>query len=122
MTHKWPPNQKLRRERELRGWSQADVATRIGSDPKNVGRWERGEGLPGPYYRQKLVELFGKNAEELGLIEDAPTRNLLTSSQTEQVIGAIDAGEDRRVRRARGGSIHDRDWGPTVGEDRWRDD
>src|SRR6266702_3236865 len=91
MTNKWPPNQKLRRERELRGWSQADVATRIGSDPKNVGRWERGEGLPGPYYRQKLVELFGKNAEELGLIEDAPTRNLLTSSQTEQVIGAIDA-------------------------------
>lgn len=33
-------------------------------------------------------------------------------------LGSIDASEDRRMRRARGRRIHDRDRGPTVGENR----
>ena len=70
------PNQLLKRERELRGWSQADVAEKIGGDPKTVGRWERGITSPGPQLCQKLCELFGKNTEELGLFLDHP--DLLT--------------------------------------------
>src|SRR5438874_6795950 len=62
-------HQQLRQERELRGWSQADLATKVHSDTKTVGRWERGKSLPHPFHRQKLCELFGKNAEELGLTE-----------------------------------------------------
>lgn len=63
-----PFNVQLRYERERRGWSQADVASKVGSDPKTVARWERGKSLPRPYHRQVLCELFGKNAEEFGLI------------------------------------------------------
>ena len=38
------PNQRLRRERELRGWSQEDVAKKIGApDDKTVRRWESGK-------------------------------------------------------------------------------
>jgi transcriptional regulator with XRE-family HTH domain len=62
----WQHN--LKRERLLRGWSQEDVAARIGSDPKTVGRWERGLTFPGPYFQQRLVDLFGKDAEALGFI------------------------------------------------------
>ena len=62
----WQHN--LKRERQLRGWSQEDVATRIGSDPKTVGRWERGLTFPSPYFQQRLVDLFGKDAEALGFI------------------------------------------------------
>ncbi len=58
----------LKHERQLRGWSQADVAARIGSDPKTVGRWERGLSFPGPYFQQRLVDLFGKDAGVLGFI------------------------------------------------------
>ena len=61
--------EQLRHGRKLRGWSQADLANHLGNDAKSVGRWERGESSPTPYYRYKLLELFGKNAEELGLIE-----------------------------------------------------
>jgi transcriptional regulator with XRE-family HTH domain/tetratricopeptide (TPR) repeat protein len=64
------PNERLKRARESRGWSQAYVAAAIGTDEKSVGRWERGEHNPTPYYRQKLCELFGKSAEELGFLED----------------------------------------------------
>ncbi|MBX5458579.1 MAG: helix-turn-helix domain-containing protein [Thermogemmatispora sp.] len=65
------PNLRLRHEREMRGWSQARVAEAIGSSEKNVSRWERGVSSPQPYYREKLCQLFGKSARELGFVEDA---------------------------------------------------
>jgi WD40 repeat protein/transcriptional regulator with XRE-family HTH domain len=57
----------LRLERERRGWTQADLAEKLGCGTKTVGRWESGENLPRPYLRVALGELFGKNLEELGL-------------------------------------------------------
>lgn len=74
-------NQRLKRERELRGWSQAKVAMEIGTDPATIGRWERGLSFPYPYFREKLSVLFGKSAQELGLVRDkdigrdAPVQN-----------------------------------------------
>ena len=65
------PNQQLKKERELRGWSQGDVARQLQVDPYYVSRWERGLTTPSPYYRQQLCSLYGKNAEELGLIPHA---------------------------------------------------
>ena len=61
----------LRRERERRGWSRDYVAAKVEVDVATVGRWERGERIPQPYYRQKLCTLFEKNAQELGLLVDA---------------------------------------------------
>lgn len=60
----------LRKEREQRGWSRAYVAEKTESDPRTVGRWERGESFPNPYYRQKLCELFGMPPKELGLLPE----------------------------------------------------
>src|SRR6266446_2078630 len=64
------PNQRLREEREIRGWSQKYVTDQIGADPYYLSRWERGTAAPSPHYRQKLCALFGKNARELGLLQD----------------------------------------------------
>lgn len=79
------PNTRLRRERELRGWSQANVADKLGAQPRLVMRWEMGYASPSPYYRQKLCLLFSKNAEELELIkqdeEDAPAKELPLSNE-----------------------------------------
>ena len=63
------PNALLKRERELRGWSQARVAEEIGTTALNVGRWERGASMPYPHFREKLCLLFGKDARELGLLD-----------------------------------------------------
>src|ERR1051326_9123261 len=65
--HAMPANDRLRQERLNRGWSQADVAEKIGSDPKTVGRWERGLTSPGPYLCQQLCQLYEKTPLELGL-------------------------------------------------------
>lgn len=65
------PNRRLKQARELRGWSQARVAEKIGTDATTVSRWERGLFSPTPYFREKLCKLFDQNAEELGLMESA---------------------------------------------------
>jgi transcriptional regulator with XRE-family HTH domain len=83
-TVKVPPRERLSSERLRRRWSQLEVADQIGTTPGNVSRWERGLTSPGPYFRSKLCELFGKSAQELGLIwdesDDSPARNTPASS------------------------------------------
>jgi transcriptional regulator with XRE-family HTH domain len=61
----------LRKVRIQHGWSQTKVAEALGVDTRTVRRWEMGEAIPFPYYRQKLSRLFGKTAGELGLLPDS---------------------------------------------------
>lgn len=69
-------NDQLRRQRKLRGWSQKRVADELkqrfeesGASAKDVGRWERGIRIPGPFYRERLCLLFGLTADQLGFID-----------------------------------------------------
>jgi transcriptional regulator with XRE-family HTH domain len=65
------PNHLLRAARKERGWTQKDVADRIGAPLSlNVTRWEGGTSFPSAYYVAKLCQLFGKPASELGLIQE----------------------------------------------------
>ena len=70
------PNQKLRRERELRGWSQQTVAERVGTTEQMVCRWEKGEHKPNRHFQTQLCQLFGKNAEELGFMNETQTQSI----------------------------------------------
>jgi transcriptional regulator with XRE-family HTH domain len=70
------PNELLRRARVLRGWSQQRVADHINvllgaecADRQLVYRWEAGKRTPGPFYRERLCQVFKMTAEELGLVE-----------------------------------------------------
>ena len=54
--------------RKHQGWSQREVAAHLGTTQHNISRWEQGVTTPGPYFRTKLCTLFGKRAEELGLM------------------------------------------------------
>ncbi len=63
---------RLKQERERRGWSQSDLAERIGTNQANISRWEKEitATSPGPYFRQKLSDLFAKSLAELGLFTE----------------------------------------------------
>jgi len=63
------PNRHLKRERELRCWSQLNVADAVGTTAFNVSRWERGITVPNAHFCQKLCHLFEKGPQELGLRE-----------------------------------------------------
>lgn len=66
----------LKAERELRGWSQSKIAELLGTTTKTVGRWERGEAVPYPHYREQLCMLFGKNAQQLGWLQGEEEQTL----------------------------------------------
>lgn len=61
-------NSRLREARAEQGWSQQELAERVGTTPVNVSRWENGATFPTPYYRQKLSEVLGKTLAELDLL------------------------------------------------------
>jgi transcriptional regulator with XRE-family HTH domain len=75
-----PPNRALTWERLQRGWSLDELAKQIklamlahgdgecGLTAHTVRRWESGEKRPGPTFRKHLVLVFGKPADQLGLL------------------------------------------------------
>jgi peptide/nickel transport system substrate-binding protein len=71
-SEEFAPNERLRRARSLKGWSQADLAEQVGTSFEIVSRWERGVTVPSPYYRERLCAILGQSAEELGLLRSRP--------------------------------------------------
>lgn len=79
------PNERLRRERQRRGWSREYVAEQIGvADPKTIGRWERGVAFPSSHFLQGLCALFGMLAQDLGLFP-AEQNSLFSSVSTSRL-------------------------------------
>jgi WD40 repeat protein/transcriptional regulator with XRE-family HTH domain len=68
-----PFHTQLRYEREQRGWTQAELAEKVGCDQKTVGNWESGKQFPRPYHRQEICKSFGKTLAEMGLTSDFTT-------------------------------------------------
>jgi predicted ATPase/transcriptional regulator with XRE-family HTH domain len=82
------PNRLLRAARKERGWTQRQVADRVGAPLSlNVTRWENGTAFPSAYYIERLCQIFDKSVRELGLsqLEDKtqgePTLPLLVGEQ-----------------------------------------
>ena len=71
----------LKREREQRGWSQSRIAKAIGTTIRTVSRWEQGIAMPSPYHREQLCTLFGKSAEQLGLLSDTNESEIIQEEE-----------------------------------------
>lgn len=103
--------QRLRRERQVRGWTQADVvaAMRTFSDtPLPNGlldqwkRWERGRNKPDEFYRPLIAATFGTVTESL-----FPTRTSTrrTATADEILIGRTGMDTHELVQRVRRSSV-----------------
>ncbi len=80
------PKLQLRSERLRHGWSQQELAEKLGISVVTINRWERGVTEPSPYFRLKLCALFGKSAIELGLLpDDAAPRTDISAQASAQV-------------------------------------
>lgn len=64
------PNKHLRRERELKGWSQAKLAELLNTNEQSISRWESGFHKPSRHFQTKLCQIFEKSAEELGFMKE----------------------------------------------------
>lgn len=74
---------ELKNERELHGWSQAKVAEALNTTVRTISRWEQGQALPYPYYREQLCELFGKDTRELGLLPEPKSEHAALAQELE---------------------------------------
>jgi transcriptional regulator with XRE-family HTH domain len=64
------PNQLLRSARESRGWTQEELAEKIGTTSVTISRWESGVTFPSRYFRKKLSILYEQSIQELGLLPE----------------------------------------------------
>lgn len=53
----------LRQARKARGLRQEDVAAELGVNPKQVGRWEKGENAPSSLTLMRLLRFFRQAAD-----------------------------------------------------------
>ena len=60
-----PPQQTLRQLREDRGWTQEDLANRLGVKRSLVQTWETGKRLPRAMNRWRLAQVFGRSVSEI---------------------------------------------------------
>ena len=85
-----------------RGWTQKQVADRIGAPlPLNISRWENGTTFPSAYYIERLCQIFDKSIRELGLsqLEDEVQAELVPSQTAlfEQHFWATDTSDMKSV-------------------------
>lgn len=66
----------LRELREAKGWTQEQLAVRIGAFPTMIGKWERGEVTPGGASVAKLAGCFGVRPQDFSR-DDPATLSLV---------------------------------------------
>ncbi len=55
----------IRQLRQDRGWTQMDLARRLGVDQGAISNWERGQRRPYRRHQQRLADLFGVSVEAI---------------------------------------------------------
>ncbi len=81
------PNSLLRSMRESQGWTQEELAEKIGTTGVTISRWESGVTFPSRYFRRRLSTLYGKSIQELGLLQE----DVDDQMHEEQEISAVPA-------------------------------
>jgi transcriptional regulator with XRE-family HTH domain len=89
MEAKPTPNDLLRRHRKLHAWSQEKLAEFLQTDASLVRKWERGVVKPRPYHQEKLCDLFGVTADQLGFIEELQVGGRVSSHLGSRGIGSL---------------------------------
>jgi transcriptional regulator with XRE-family HTH domain len=75
--------------RDARGWSQQEVAERLGVSTNTVSRWERGEiARPDPIHRRRLAELFDVTVEQLRLTRPDQSRHMPQPADADAMEGS----------------------------------
>jgi transcriptional regulator with XRE-family HTH domain len=103
--------------RRLRGWSQPELATRVGISAAMIGRYERGEMMPPADAMAKLAAVFGVTMDHLyhdsGVPEamhDKPmldrwaSINALSEAERDRILSVVDSlVRDAKARQTYGG-------------------
>ena len=68
--------EKIKQLREARGWTQAELARRLGVTRNGVNSWEQGLSMPSPACLVELAKVFSVSADYLLGIEELNSVNV----------------------------------------------
>ena len=68
--------EKIKELRQARGWTQADLARRLGVTRNGVNSWEQGPSMPSPASLVDLARLFSVSTDYLLGVEQLNTVNV----------------------------------------------
>ena len=94
--------ERLRQARERQGWSQAELARRIGAGVNQIPRYENGQAEPSPMQLKRLAHHLQVTSDYLLGLADLPTPVLLTPDLTQaerQLLDALRQGQFHRLVR-----------------------
>lgn len=89
------PRTGLAARRMAAGYTQETLAEALGGTVGTVGRWERGENIPGPLMQIRLAKLLGLTAKEL--VELLRPTALMTPVGGRRLSTAVEATMNRSV-------------------------
>lgn len=93
-----PLHDKIKALRTEKGWTQGELAIKLGSDARMISQYEKGKSTPSVEYVIKFAEIFDVSIDYL-LVENAPRINLNQSIDRKLIesLGEIDKlSEDDR--------------------------
>ena len=62
--------QTIRELREARGWTQLELANRLGVTPATVYNWERGKYEPSASKLRQIAQAFGASMDDIALVQE----------------------------------------------------
>ena len=68
--------EKIKSLREARGWTQAELARRLGITRNGVNSWEQGLSMPSPAFLVELAKTFSVSTDYLLGVERLDTVNV----------------------------------------------
>ncbi|ACZ39652.1 helix-turn-helix transcriptional regulator [Sphaerobacter thermophilus] len=60
--------------REARGWTQLELAYRVGVTPATIYNWEAGRNEPKASQLRKLAQIFGVSMDEIDFTPSSETK------------------------------------------------
>jgi len=84
--------QVVRQQRLRKGWSQEDLAEKLGVSKVTIHRWECSQTRPVPFYRHRLCEILGVPFNRLfpEVSTPAPLSVVRSSGHPQPVVGVAD--------------------------------
>jgi transcriptional regulator with XRE-family HTH domain len=92
--------QTIRELRQARGWTQFELALKVGVQPQAVYLWESGRRTPQVPQLRKLGELFGLCSDEIDLVMTRSADGALDRPHADRQPGERVPGRDQWGRAA----------------------
>jgi transcriptional regulator with XRE-family HTH domain len=64
----------IRELRDRQGWTQLEMANRLGVTPATVYNWERGKYEPTASKLRQIAQLFNVSMDDIALVSQAPKK------------------------------------------------